>query len=367
MQSCPVNRNGSERRSRSSFATRCCASDGRCIDLLSGTRYRGRVARLTPVEELLVAAVGPVFPAAQLVVVDGGKCVLERAVGAATTSTRFDLASLTKPLCTVALAARLMEQGALSSTTRPRPDCTVAQLLAHAGGLPGWRALGDPQKPSEKMRAKVIEAARAEPAEYPAGTRSVYSDLGYILLGDAIERAAGERLDTLFAREIAGALGVELGYPPVSGELAPTEGVLRGIVHDENARAMGGVAGHAGLFGDAHAVSLLVAAWVDAFHGDGTLLDSPWVQRAWANAGIPGSTWGLGWDHPSATASSAGERWPKTGVGHLAFTGCSIWIDPPKRRWVILLSNRVYPTRANEAIKAFRPRLHDSIVAALDD
>jgi len=325
------------------------------------------VARLAPVEDLLLSAVGPVFPAAQLVVVNGGAPLLERAVGAATLETRFDLASLTKPLATAALAARLIEQGAFASTTRPRPDCTVAQLLAHAGGLPGWRALGDPKKPSEKMRTKVIEAARAEASEYSAGTRSLYSDLGYILLGDAIERAAGERLDTLFAREIAGAIGAEVSYAPVSGDLAPTEGELRGIVHDENARAMGGVAGHAGLFGDVRAVSRLVAAWVDAFHGDGTIFDSPWVQRAWDNAGIPGSTWGLGWDHPAATGSSAGERWPKTGVGHLAFTGCSIWIDPPKRRWVILLSNRIYPTRANDAIKLFRPRLHDAIVAALDD
>jgi CubicO group peptidase (beta-lactamase class C family) len=90
------------------------------------------------------------------------------------------------------------------------------------------------------------------------------------------------------------------------------------------------------------------------------------VRRFWHPSGVPGSTWCLGWDRPSPGASSAGARWPRDGVGHLGFTGCSLWIDPPRARWVVLLSNRVHPTRANDAIKAFRPVLHDAVVAALD-
>jgi CubicO group peptidase (beta-lactamase class C family) len=90
------------------------------------------------------------------------------------------------------------------------------------------------------------------------------------------------------------------------------------------------------------------------------------VRRYWSPSGVPGSTWCLGWDRPAATGSSAGTRWPRTGVGHLGFTGCSIWIDPPRARWVVLLSNRVHPTRANDRIKSFRPRLHGAIVEALD-
>src|SRR5204863_1682548 len=102
------------------------------------------------------------------------------------------------------------------------------------------------------------------------------------------------------------------------------------------------------------------------WHGEASRFDPGLVRRAFASAGVPHSTWGLGWDHPSATKSSAGTRWSREGVGHLAFTGCSIWIDPPRRRWAILLSNRVHPTRANEAIKQLRPRLHDAVVAMLD-
>jgi CubicO group peptidase (beta-lactamase class C family) len=90
------------------------------------------------------------------------------------------------------------------------------------------------------------------------------------------------------------------------------------------------------------------------------------VRQFWTPSAVPGSTWCLGWDRPAAIDSSAGTRWPRDGVGHLGFTGCSIWIDPPRARWVVLLSNRVNPTRANERIKQFRPLVHDAIVAALD-
>jgi CubicO group peptidase (beta-lactamase class C family) len=333
--------------------------------------YRGRVSRSTgawaAVEAMLDEAVGPVFPSAQLVVVDGGAIQLARAAGEATMGTRFDLASLTKPLSTTALALRLLARGQLSLADRPRPESTVAQLLSHSGGLPAWRALADPTQPGEAMRARAIEAARREQLEYAPGTRSIYSDLGFILLGDAIERASGERLDVLFRREIAEPLRAAVGFGPIAGDdIAPTEGALCGTVHDDNCRAMGGVAGHAGLFGDAGSVSALVGAWVEAFHGWEAHLDPAWVRRAFSSARVPGSSWGLGWDHPSPTASSAGARWPRSGVGHLGFTGCSVWVDPPRRRWVVLLSNRVHPSRGNEGIKALRPALHDAIMTVLD-
>ncbi len=320
------------------------------------------------VEALLAAGVGSVFPAAQLLVADGGVTVLRSTVGAASPHTRFDLASLTKPLCTAALVLRLVDRGLLSFDDRPRPECTVRQLLAHAGGLPGWRALVEAgTAPSREAYARGVEAARREPLEYAPGTRSIYSDLGYVLLGDAIERATGARLERRFAEEIAAPLDAEIEFGPLEGNVAPTEHGLFGRVHDDNARMMGGAAGHAGLFGHADACDLLVRAWVAAFHGEPSILPGALVRESFGPPAHPSSTWGLGWDHPSAEGSSAGERWPRTGVGHLAFTGCSIWIDPPRRRWVILLTNRVNPTRANEAIKAFRPQLHDAISAALDD
>ncbi len=311
------------------------------------------------IARLMDSAVGVVFPSAQVVVVEEGRERLAHAAGT-TLEQPFDLASLTKPLCTAALVLRRVHAGALSFADRPRPESTIEQLLAHAGGVPAVLPLGDPAHPSAAMRRACIERARTVALDHAPGTRSVYSDLGYILLGDAVERT-GSALDRAFASEVA--RGASVAFGPCAGA-APTEGPT-GVVHDDNAKAMCGVSGHAGLFGDARAVSTLIAAWVDAWHGETSTFDPALVRRAWEPAGVPGSTWGLGWDHPSPTSSSAGTAWPSTGVGHLAFTGCSVWIDPPRRRWVVLLSNRVHPTRSNERIKAFRPALHEAVVNVL--
>jgi CubicO group peptidase (beta-lactamase class C family) len=297
------------------------------------------------VERLLEEAVGVVFPSAQLVVVDGGRTVLERAVGAADERTLFDVASLTKPLSTTLLI--MLEQVGLDEAVRP--GITVRHLLSHSSGLPAWKLLG----------ADPVAAARREPLEYPTGSKSVYSDLGFILLGDYLTRPAhGMDQVELFQDLIARPLGVETTYEPADrSRCAPCEG-LQGTVHDENARA--GATGHAGLFSTARDVSRIVAA-----HFDESFVPRAVVEQFWRPSGVPGSTWCLGWDRPSPTSSQAGARWPRDGVGHLGFTGCSIWIDPPRRRWVVLLTNRVEPTRKNERIKGFRPLLHDAIVAAL--
>src|SRR5207237_1209900 len=129
---------------------------------------------------------------------------------------------------------------------------------------------------------------------------------------------------------------------------------LIGIVHDENARAMGGVAPHAGLFGSARDIHDLIVRTVG-----GELIGRPTLERFFGPSGIPESTWCLGWDRPSLSENSAaGRHSPRTAVGHLAFTGCSIWIDPLRPFWIICLSNRVHPTRENTRIRAFRPLLH---------
>ena len=317
------------------------------------------------VDGMLRDAHGRVFPAAQLIAVDHFSLVFERAVGDCGPETRFDIASLTKPLSTATLAMMAVEEGALALDDRPRPELTVEQLLTHSSGLPAWKLLGD-------TRAEVLRAVTNEPLESAAGSVARYSDLGFILLGATVENALGAPLDTLFAERVAGPLGVATTFNPRdAAACAPTEGELRGVVHDENARAMGGVAGHAGLFSTARDVSRIVHALVAAWHGVRStstprLLPSARVRQMWTPSGVAGSTWCLGWDRPAATGSSAGDKWPKDGVGHLGFTGCSIWIDPPRARWVVLLTNRVHPTRANEAIKQLRPAIHDAIVAALD-
>ncbi|HEY2749531.1 MAG TPA: serine hydrolase domain-containing protein [Polyangia bacterium] len=291
--------------------------------------------------------------------------VFESTVGDCGPETLFDIASLTKALSTTTLAMMAIEEGALALDDRPRRDVSVAELLSHASGLPAWKALG-------ATRAEVLRAVADEPLVSAPGTVARYSDLGFILLGATVENALGAPLDAAFARRVAEPLGIGTIFNPRErGRCAPTEGELRGVVHDENARAMGGVAGHAGLFSTARDVSRIVHALVAAWHGVRStstprLLPAARVRQMWTPSTVPGSTWCLGWDRPSATGSSAGERWPKDGVGHLGFTGCSIWIDPPRARWVILLSNRVHPTRANDAIKQLRPELHDALSIALD-
>lgn len=330
--------------------------------------------RFSTVRELLRAAAGPVFPAAQLVVCDAGARVLDEAVGSCDRDTIFDVASLTKALCTTTLVMRAIDRGALTLDDELRPGVTVRLALCHATGLPPWRPLLLAAAPPDPKRA-IIEAARAEPLEAPPGTRAAYSDLGFILLGDAVERAGGAPLDAQWA-----ALGFDATYHPDPAACAVTEGELRGVVHDENCRAMGGVAGHAGLFARARDVAAIADALLRAFAAppdesidklnDRSIIVHPdTLRRFWTPAETPpGSTWCLGWDRPSPppAPSQAGARWPRSGVGHLGFTGCSIWIDPPRARYAVLLSNRVYPSRANEAIKRLRPALYDAIADALD-
>jgi CubicO group peptidase (beta-lactamase class C family) len=314
---------------------------------------------MNAVTELLHDAVGRVFPAAQLVVVEAFEIAHEASVGDCDRETLFDIASLTKALATTTIAMRLVDRSVPVLSSEIRPGINARLALCHATGLPAWKLLGD------GSRVEIVERVRHEPLESAPGSTSVYSDLGFILLGDLLERLGGATLDELFRKEVAPSL--EIGFrPPRSERCAPTEKGLRGIVHDENARSLGGVAGHAGLFSHARDVAAIIRSLLRAWHGQGGLVRAETVREFWSSSGIPGSTWCLGWDRPSATGSSAGNRWPREGVGHLGFTGCSIWIDPPRGRAVVLLSNRVHPTRANEAIKVFRPILHDAVVRALD-
>lgn len=334
----------------------------------------------TTVQELLSQAVPTVFPAAQLVVVDAGRPVFEAAVGECDGDTMFDLASLTKALVTTTLTMRLVGAGQLALATELRPGVTVRHALAHATGLPAWRPLyrlaarlvdGDHGDAQLARREAIVNLVRWHPLEGVPGTRSLYSDLGFILLGDKLEQVGGERLDEQW-RRLAAQHGIEATFHPAPARCAPTsqDAAFRGVVHDENARAMDGVGGHAGLFATARQVShlagLLAGAWRGEAHG--SIVKHELMRRCWHPCGIPGSTWCLGWDRPSPALdlSQAGTRWPRDGVGHLGFTGCSLWIDPARQRWVVLLSNRVYPSVENHAIKRFRPALHDAIVNALD-
>lgn len=311
-----------------------------------------------------------------------------------TADTPYDLASLTKPLVATA-ALRLCQHGHVDlhepvAALLPALDgthggeATLADLLAHRAGLAAWAplyaAITSPRA-SPEARASMLEAAARTVGDAPRARRaSVYSDLGYLIAGEALARAAGSALDALVRLEVTAPLGLDpaIAYaaalPEAAREalarvVAPTEAcalrgrVVRGEVHDENAYAFGGIAGHAGLFGTATAVLGFGLSVLLALEGRSRWLDQALLRWALSPRG-PGYV--IGWDTRSPEGSSAGSRFSLQSFGHLGFTGTSLWCDPTRRLCAVLLSNRVHPTRENTLIRGFRPRFHD-LVAALCD
>jgi CubicO group peptidase (beta-lactamase class C family) len=299
----------------------------------------------------------------------------------------FDVASLTKPMATVAMAMVLVGEGNLDLDAPIRrwlgeaaSTGTVGQLLGHAAGCAAhvefFRRLKEGTHPDP--RAELVELAAREPAGEP-GVTAVYSDLGYIMLGAIVERAAGARLEDAFAALVAEPLGLGARYAGTHGLpiAVATElddrGVVAGRVHDENAYYGGGVCGHAGLFATVGDVAAFAAAIVDTANGAARgRLRTDVVTRFLTTSAAPNASWRLGWDTPSPTPgiSHAGDRWPRAhAVGHLGFTGTSLWLDLPRRRWVTLLTNRVHPTRLGgsaDAIKALRRAVNDAAIDMLD-
>ena len=318
-------------------------------------------------------------------------------------TTIYDLASLTKPLVTVTSVLVLVQAGTLELDAaignvlvelkgRPIASASVRDLLNHRSGLPGWRPLYERldaeglawgRAEPGVVRQAVLRLIRDEPLVSPIGEQNLYSDLGFILLGCAVERASGLLLDEYFHRTVAQPLGADslffnrtaaaASQAPTgrAGLLAPTEWderrarMLKGEVHDENAAAMGGVAGHAGLFGTAASVLAVSGAWLAAYHDDRSILDRRLVHEFTSKPSRPaGSSWALGWDTPTAPSSS-GVHFSMQSFGHLGFTGTSLWIDPIRKLEVVLLTNRVHPSRTNDSIRAFRPLIHDLVYREL--
>ena len=314
-------------------------------------------------------------------------------------STAFDLASLTKPIATATRWAQVLTRGksevdldmplhAVLAEARGTAlgIASLRQLLGHAAGTPAWCDFWTPTLglPPPQRAVRVRHAVLATGLEAPAGARAVYSDLGYLALGFALEALDGRPLDEQFHGEIAEPLGGGLhfrraGRPPpepmrsvaateIDSARCPTGRPLQGEVHDSNAAALDGVAGHAGLFGSAADVLAWAQAWRDLLHatpgrGPNPLGIDPAVARQLVtSAAAPGTTWRLGWDTPTQPGSTAGSRAPGDALGHLGFTGTSVWIAPSANACVVLLTNRVHPSRlAAEGIRALRPHFHDSV------
>jgi len=208
---------------------------------------------------------------------------------------------------------------------------------------------------------------------YPPGSRSVYSDPGIILLGEILEQVAGQPLETFVRERVLEPLGMKdtmyLPPPGLLPRIAPTEfdpwrgRLVHGEVHDENAFAMGGIAPHAGLFSTAGDLSRFAQMMLNG--GIGGMVSRGTIELFTRKAGIPESDRALSWDTKSAEGCSAGTLLSPSSFGHTGFTGTSMWIDPERQLYVILLTNRVHPTRENNLIREARPAVADAVVRAL--
>ncbi|HUY19012.1 MAG TPA: serine hydrolase domain-containing protein [Candidatus Binataceae bacterium] len=357
-----------------------------------------------------------VIPGAVLIVRRGGEIVYEGAFGYRTLlpdpqplrlDTVFDLSSLTKPLATTIIAMMLVREGKLRLDDRVtrffhnfgvygKGGVTFRHLLAHCSGLASWRPFFQQVAEIEKTgkvnfmashgaKEFVFEQIHREKPEAPPATRVIYSDLNFILLGETIERIAATGLNRICREKIYRPLQLNSTdfidismvrsrrLEPVAEMFAATEicpsrkRLLVGEVHDDNAFAMGGVAGHAGLFAPARDVDRIAAELIASWAGRSEFIPQPVMREFWRrDTSVPGSTWALGWDTPSPQHSSSGRHFSPEAVGHLGFTGTSLWIEPAREISITLLTNRVHPRRDNQGIREFRPRIHDLIMESMD-
>ena len=297
-----------------------------------------------------------------------------------TVDTVFDLASLTKVLATTTLAMtavdrRLVQLSDLVADRlrewrgNDRAVVTVQDLLEHASGLTAHL----PFFRDHRGRAEFERAICTLPLEYTPRSQSVYSDLGFILLGFMLEDAFGATLDKEFQSITAHQQWGDVCFRPPSSwqdRTAPTEvdpwrgRLLVGEVHDENAWALAGVAGHSGLFGTAAAVGSFARSILEGLGGTPLAPHPDTLLLFVTRSNVPDSSRALGWDTMRPT-SSCGTQMSPAAIGHTGFTGTSLWIDPGVDAYVVLLTNRVHPTRANEAILQIRPALHDAVMGVL--
>ncbi|HEY8232882.1 MAG TPA: serine hydrolase domain-containing protein [Vicinamibacteria bacterium] len=324
-----------------------------------------------------------------------GKLSYDAEAAAVQPDTIYDLASLTKVVATTTLAMILVDEAKLDIDDRVsdffpaftgsgKERVRLRDLMTHSGGLEWWA----PLYKDLKGKAAYVDRIVAMPLAYEPGSKAVYSDLGIILLGAVIERLEGAPLDELCRRRVTGPLGMkDTMYVPDAGlvaRIAPTENdpwrgrLLRGEVHDENCAALGGVSGHAGLFGTAPDLARLATVLLDEGRWEGKrIVTRATIELFTKRAGVPLASRALDWDTPANEKSersstpgapgytAAGSLLSARSFGHTGFTGTSMWMDPERELYVILLTNRVHPTRENNAIRAVRAQVADAAVRAL--
>lgn len=345
--------------------------------------------------KILEAAVaGGAFPGAAYGVLHPGGSVIgavgrfmyEDSSPAVHPETVYDIASVTKVVATTAMAMRLFERGILKldqplhevvpefvrngPPASRKPMVTMRMLLAHSSGLPAWA----PLYLTCSTREGLLTACYAMELKEMPLRQAVYSDIGFILLGEAMERLAGESLDMFVSREILLNVGMPntMFRPPthLRNRIPPTEAdmefrkrLIQGEVQDENCFVLGGVGGHAGLFSNVPDLLRYAACIL------GREQELFWPETLQLfTTGEPepsGTSRALGWDTPSPEHSSSGHFFSKRSAGHLGFSGASLWIDFERAIAVVLLTNRCWPTRENHAIRTVRPLFHDAVMRAL--
>jgi CubicO group peptidase (beta-lactamase class C family) len=339
-----------------------------------------------------------IFPGGVLLVSLKGQTVFHQAFGVAniyqnrpvTPGTLFDLASLTKPLATTPAVMKLLERYPLTLKSRvgqilpgfkatDKADITIENLLFHNSGLPDYRPYFRQLTENESAQRKAMlgELLINEPLAYPIGQTVVYSDLGFMILRWIVERIAATSLDRFVEVHIYKPLNLEDLFFVKTKEPCPDKAfaatemcpwrnrLVEGMVHDENAFAVGGVDGQAGLFGTAEDIHTLLSEMISVYSGDPSSgVFNPDIIRTFLNHG-QGRERALGFDRPSPEESSSGIYFSANSVGHLGFSGTSFWMDLDRSIIIILLTNRIHPTRENEKIKAFRPLLHDAVMQGL--
>jgi beta-N-acetylhexosaminidase len=319
-----------------------------------------------------------------------GKVSYDAKAAAVVPTTMYDIASLTKVVVTTTLVAKLaeadfavpldldakIERYLPEWASGPQPEwrhrVTVRHLLTHTSGLPPFKEYWRTSKSKQDTLMKIF----AEPLEYEPGTKEVYSDLGIILMAEIIERLTGRKLDDLATTFIFSPLGIKdsMYKPPKKlwPQIAPTEfdknlrhRLVQGEVHDENAFAIGGVSGHAGVFSTAPDLAAFCQMLLNGgVYAHQRILRRSTVAQFTTPQQLSGGTRTLGWAVPTEGGSS-GHYFSAHSFGHTGFTGTSIWIDPDRQLFVVLLTNRVHPTRENQKIAKVRPELHDAVMQAL--
>jgi beta-glucosidase-like glycosyl hydrolase/CubicO group peptidase (beta-lactamase class C family) len=320
-----------------------------------------------------------------------GKLSYDAQAPAVVEQTKYDIASLTKVVATTTLVAKLVEGdfpvpldldakverylpewGASTGQKEWRSKVTVRHLLTHTSGLPAFKEYWRTSKGKQDTLGRIL----AEPLQYEPGSKEVYSDLGIILMAEIIERLTGRTLDDLAKNYIFDSLGMSntMFRPPKKlwPQIAPTEidnnlrhRLVQGEVHDENAFAIGGVSGHAGLFSSAPDLAAFCQMLLNGgSYGRHRILRRATVAQFTAPQQLSSGTRTLGWATPTEGGSS-GHFFSAHSFGHTGFTGTSIWIDPDRELFVVLLTNRVNPTRDNQKMALVRPALHDAVMESL--